>query len=235
MLKAVDKRGMTTHNKQMKFKAVIFDMDGTLLDTIDDIADASNRILKEMGYPVHPRESYFQFVGNGARKLIERALPVEAVSEELVDKLLKEFRVGYRTVQYNKTDLYEGIAEALAELKARNIPMAILSNKPDEMVREIGDHFFQPGLFVSMAGQKDHIPAKPDPEGAFIAAKQLGIAPEECLFVGDSSVDMDTAVNAGMTGVGVSWGFRSVDELKAHKATYIIDSPQELVALFSEA
>lgn len=217
----------------MKFKAVIFDMDGTLLNTIDDITDASNRILRKMGYPVHPRESYFQFVGNGTRKLIERALPEEACSEKLVDKLLKDFSVGYRTVQYNKTDLYKGITETLTELKERCIPMAILSNKPDLMVQEIGGHFFQPGLFISMAGQKEHIPAKPDPEGAYIAARQLGVAPENCLFVGDSSVDMDTAVNAGMTGVGVSWGFRSVEELKAHKAVYIIDSPQELISLFS--
>lgn len=210
-------------------------MDGTLLDTIDDIADASNRILKEMGYPEHPRESYFMFVGNGARKLIERALPEEVVTDELVDRLLSEFRVGYRSMQYNKTDLYEGIGDMLSKLKALRIPMAIVSNKPDEMVKEIADHYFDPGLFVSIAGQKDHIPAKPDPEGAFEAARDLDVSPDECLFVGDSSVDMDTALNAGMTGVGVSWGFRSVEELKAHKAAYIIDAPVQLLSLFSEA
>jgi len=217
----------------MKFKAVIFDMDGTLLDTIDDLADASNKVLRDMGFPEHPRDSYFYFVGNGARKLIERALPSEAVTEELVDKLLNDFRVGYRSIQYNKTDLYEGIGEMLSKLKALRIPMAILSNKPHELVGEIAEHYFEKGLFVTAAGQKDDIPAKPHPEGAILTARTLGFEPEECLFVGDSSVDMDTAVNAGMTGVGVSWGFRTVEELKAHKADYIIDSPQQLVSLFS--
>ncbi|MBN2658400.1 MAG: HAD-IA family hydrolase [Spirochaetales bacterium] len=219
----------------MKFDAVIFDMDGTLLDTIDDIADAANRVLREAGYPEHPRDSYFLFVGNGARKLMERALPAGDLQEDLVDRLLMEFRSVYHSVQYNKTDLYDGIADLLSKLKALGIPLAIVSNKPDDMVKEIAAHYFDEDLFVSIAGQKDHIPAKPDPEGALAAARDLGVKPAGCLFVGDSSVDMDTAFNAGMTGVGVSWGFRSVVELKAHGAGHIIDSPEQLLSLFSEA
>lgn len=216
----------------MKYEAVIFDMDGTLLDTIDDIADSANQILKDEGYPEHPVSSYCQFVGNGARKLMERALPHEHSSNgRLIDRLLEKFRDVYKARQFNKTDLYDGIANMLEELKGRGIPMAILSNKPHSFVVEIAKHYFDESLFVSIAGQKENMEAKPAPEGAVLAARALNVPESGCLFVGDSSVDMQTAVNAGMTAVGVSWGFRSVEELKAHGADHIIDSPGQLLSL----
>lgn len=207
-------------------------MDGTLLDTIDDIADSCNQVLREGGFPEHPVPAYFQFVGNGARKLMERALPDNYSSDpQFVDKLLEKFRDTYKACQFNKTGLYQGIDKMLKELKENEIPMAILSNKPHSFVVEIAKHYFDDSLFVSIAGQKEHIEAKPAPDGAVLAAENLDVPPSNCLFVGDSSVDMETAVNAGMTAVGVSWGFRSVEELKAHGAKHIIDSPLQLLDL----
>lgn len=217
----------------MKYNAVIFDMDGTLLDTIDDIADTANQILREEGLPEHSVADYNRFVGNGARKLMERVLPEETRSDQYVSHLLERFHVVYKTLQFNKTDLYDGIGDLLAKLKTLRIPMAILSNKPHNFVMEIASHYFDEGLFLSVAGQKDHIIPKPAPDGAIIAARELAVPTAQCLFVGDTDVDMKTAVNAGMTAVGVSWGFRPVEELKAHGAHHIIDSPLQLLSLLS--
>lgn len=216
----------------MKEVAVIFDMDGTLLDTIDDLSESANLVLKEEGLPVHDRDAYYLFVGNGARTLMERALPGELKGDNrLIERLLGKFRDTYRERQYDKTVPYDGITDILLKLRELRIPLGILSNKPHELVKEIAAHYFAPGLFSAIAGQKEGIPHKPDPRGAYDLAAELCIAPENCLFVGDSSVDMDTAVNAGMKAVGVSWGFRSIDELKAHRADYIIHSPEELLTL----
>lgn len=224
-----------TYNTAMKYKAVIFDMDGTLLDTIGDIAGATNQVLKEEGLPEHTLSDYKQFVGNGARILMKRALPPSKGSDEYIDSLLERFQIVYREKQFDTTDLYEGIGELLARLKVLRIPMAVLSNKPHHLVQEIGAHYFEEGLFSYMEGQKDSVPHKPAPDGALALVSLFHLEPQECLFIGDSSVDMETALNAGMKGVGVSWGFRSVEELKAHGASYIIESPLELLSLLEEA
>lgn len=217
----------------MKCKAVIFDLDGTLLDTIDDLADSANQILGEAGFSLFDRDKYFYFVGNGARTLIERILPEGKRDDRQVEAFLDRFSTVYGARQFDKTKPYAGIEEMLLKLGELRLPIAILSNKPEKFVRQIAGHYFKEGLFAVIAGQKDDVPHKPAPDGALAIAGQLNLSPETCFFVGDTSVDMETAKNAGMTAVGVSWGFRTVDELRKHGADYIIDSPDQLFALLN--
>ncbi len=215
----------------MDIKAIIFDLDGTLLNTIDDLADSMNQVLKESGFPVHDVDEYLYFVGNGARILVERALPEDQRDSSSIDKYLIRYRENYRNNWNNKTLPYAGIDIMLAKLKPLGLTLAILSNKPHNDVLKCTSYYFDETIFSSIAGQKDSVPHKPAPDGALIIAKELRLQPENCLFVGDSSVDMKTAKAAGMIAVGVSWGFRIREELLENGADYIIDSPEELLGL----
>ncbi|MBI9099597.1 MAG: HAD family hydrolase [Spirochaetaceae bacterium] len=215
----------------MNTEAVIFDLDGTLLNTIDDLADSMNQVLHENSLPEHDRDKYFYFVGNGARKLVERALPEGWGDEKSVEKFLNRYREVYGERWNRKTRLYSGIEDLLLKLRELQIPLAILSNKPHKDVLKVVAHYFDNTLFSVIAGQKEHLPHKPSPDGVFLILKELNVLRENCLFVGDSSVDMQTAVNGGLKAVGVSWGFRSVKELREYGADFIIDDPLELLFL----
>lgn len=209
--------------------AVIFDLDGTLLNTLDDLADAVNHVLGELGCPIHPVDAYRWMVGDGAPKLIERALPAERI-DELHAQAFDGFREFYAAQSQVKTRPYEGVPELLDELEARSIPKSIVSNKPDGPTRELVADIFGRWGFVSLSGQREDIPKKPDPAMALEAAGAMGVAAERCLFVGDSNIDIRTGHNAGMTTIGVSWGFRGREELVAEGASAIIDDPLELLS-----
>lgn len=212
-------------------KLVIFDLDGTLLNTIDDLASSTNYALRQYGYPEHELAQYRFFVGNGITKLIERALPPEARKEEIILKLRKEFVTYY---QQHKTDLsspYPGIPELLHELQQRGILLAVASNKYHQGTTELVRHFFGEKLFTVVLGQQEHIPVKPNPSIVHEILQQTRIDPSQTLYIGDSGVDMQTAKNSHLTSIGVTWGFRSRQELEENGACHIIDKPEEVLSI----
>lgn len=213
----------------MKYMAVVFDMDGTLLDTLDDLADSMNRVLRRRGFPVHPTDSYRVFVGSGAARLVARALPMghEALLEECLAEFLLEYEAGWKV----KTRLYEGVAELLDALAARNIPMAVLTNKPQAFAELCMEEFLSPWRFSLTMGQRPGVAPKPDPAAPQEVIRHLRVEPAQILYLGDTDVDMFTAVNAGMCPVGVLWGFRTKEELQAAGAEVILRHPLELIAL----
>ncbi len=212
--------------------AVIFDLDGTLLDTLDDLADSANEALSAGGFPSHPVDAYRTFVGDGMAVLIERILPAEARLSGEVDRVLQTYRAAYDRRWKAKTILYPGIDDLLTGLAGKGIPLAVLSNKPQAYTEICMAHFLGHHPFQIIFGQRDHVTRKPDPAGAWEIAQQLGLAPQEVLFVGDTATDMDTATAAGMVPVGVLWGFREEAELRAHGARHIVREPGEILALF---
>ncbi|MGL1933163.1 MAG: HAD family hydrolase [Desulfotalea sp.] len=212
----------------MSIKALLFDLDGTLLDTITDIANACNNALAESDLPQHPVADYKKFVGDGLRILIERATPY-GTAEELIETCYNDFHRFYKEDCFDETAPYQGILEMLSELHNEDFILGVLSNKPHVFVIEMVKHYFPDVPFTFVAGQQDHIPKKPDPAGAINAAQTFELDPDEVLYIGDSSVDMLTAGNSGMTSVGVSWGFRPVDELVEYGADIIVDSPYEIL------
>lgn len=217
--------------KPAGLRAVLFDLDGTLLDTLTDLADSMNAVLRGRGFPEHPRDSYRFFIGDGVPTLVRRALPpAAAADDELAEAAVLEYHREYGRRWDAATRPYPGIAELLWELTRRGLPMAVLSNKPDRFTSTCTDRFF-PGIrFAHVEGQRPDRPHKPDPAGAFEAARRMGVKPAEVLYVGDSSVDMRTARAAGMFPLGVSWGFRPRAELLEHGALSIVDEPGELSA-----
>lgn len=211
-------------------RAVIFDMDGTLLYTLDDIGSAGNRTLAANGFPEHPIQAYKMFIGSGARTLMVRALP-EAVrgDSDLVDKLLEEFLKDYGTAWNVLSGPYPGVDSLLDELSARRIPMAILTNKPHDAALKCAEELLGKWCFDVIQGQEKGLPVKPDPTGALRIAGQLNVRPEEILYVGDSAVDMETARAAGMLAAGVLWGYRSREELVGAGAEQLVEEPMELL------
>ncbi len=211
------------------YKAVIFDLDGTLIDSLADIACATNHALAECGYPQHPEQAYRHFVGNGIRRLIERSMPPEERTEERIARCHRLMADRYRQCCTERTRLYDGVAGMLDALTAAGLKMAVLSNKPGEFVAKIVSALLWPWPFEGLLGGDGRFPAKPDPQGALWLAGQMGVAPGEVVFVGDSNVDMRTAAAAGMYGVGACWGFRDRDELLAAGARRAIGHPGELL------
>ena len=213
----------------MEYKAVIFDLDGTLLDTVDDIGDAANRVLSNRDFPTHSISTYRLFIGEGVRILFTRALPEESRNQDLINACLKEFIEDY-SCNYNvKTKLYDGIPELLNILKVRGLKLGILSNKPDPITRDCVEFFLSEWNFDVVLGQHDSIARKPDPQGAFEVAERLAIPTSNFIYLGDTAIDMKTAVSAGMFPVGVLWGFRSLEELKENGARVVIDKPMQLM------
>jgi phosphoglycolate phosphatase len=210
---------------------IIFDLDGTLLDTLDDVADAANAALGEAGFEGHPVDAYRFFVGDGARMLIFRALPDEARKGKYIEQCLKRFLAHYQNGWKAKTKPCPGVPQMLANLSRRGISLAVLSNKPHLMTKLCVEHFFPDCSFVRVLGHKENVPKKPDPGGALAIAAKFGLDPENIAFVGDSGVDMHTAANAGMLPVGAAWGFRPVEELLEAGAKRIVDNPQDLPAV----
>jgi phosphoglycolate phosphatase len=216
----------------MSYKAVLFDLDGTLLDTLDDLGDSMNAVLAAHGYPVHPIPSYSEFVGDGVLVLVRRALPArvredDAVVNELVPQMRKEYSQRWKA----KTRPYEGIPELLDGLSARGVRMAVLSNKPHPATVEVVAHFFPGHKFDATLGARPNVPIKPDAGAALDVSRQLSIPPGEFLYLGDTNTDMQTARAAGMYAVGGLWGFRSAEELRASGADRLISHPREILAL----
>lgn len=211
-------------------KLVIFDLDGTLLNTIADLAGSTNHALKQCGFPEHETSKYPFFVGNGINKLFERALPEGEKSEENILRVRKEFVPYYDRHNADFSTPYPGIPELLKTLQEKGLMLAVASNKYQSATEKLIAHYFPAIRFVAVFGQREGITPKPDPT---IVHDILSIAQtdkEDVLYVGDSGVDMQTAINSGVTSCGVTWGFRPRTELEAFKPDYIVDSPEEILA-----
>lgn len=215
-------------------KLVIFDLDGTLLNTIDDLANSCNYILNKNELPVHPLDSYRFFVGNGISKLIERSLPQEKRSAEFVDQLRQEFIDYYSLHSEDKTAPYAGIVNMLEELQSKGVKLAVASNKFMSGTQALVKKYFGNIEFVSVFGQREGIPTKPDPRIVFDIIAESGIAnKEEILYIGDTGIDMQTCTNANIKGVGVLWGFRSKEELEENGATYFAEEPTDILDIIA--
>lgn len=213
----------------MRYKAVLFDLDGTLLDTLEDLAEACNRVRAGLELPPHPLDAYRQFVGNGARKLVERMLPETMREFDAVEAALAAFRQEYAACWQAHSRPYPGIAEMLDALTAGGLRLGVLSNKPDFFTKLFVSTLLGRWPFAPVLGQREGVPKKPDPAGALESARLMDVSPAETLFVGDSGVDMATAKAAGMTAVGVLWGFRGADELKANGADALAAEPGDIL------
>jgi phosphoglycolate phosphatase len=211
-------------------KAVLFDLDGTLLNTLDDIADCANKALLANGFPVHDVEAYKYFVGNGVAVLIRKITP-DAASPDEMEKVKKTYADLYAGHATDKTKPYSGIPELLVALRERGIKSAVVSNKPDPSTRQTAEHFFGSAAFDFVTGNRPGMPLKPDPAIVRLATESIGIPPDRCLYVGDTGTDMATAKNSGCVAVGVTWGFREKNELLESGAGFLIDSPEELLTL----
>lgn len=210
-------------------KLVIFDLDGTLLDTIADLAESANYALKQLGYPTHDMETIRTFVGNGINKLLERALPISEQTEENVMLMRSHFVPYYDIHNADLSSPYAGIVPLLKELQARGIMIAVASNKYQEATVKLVNHYFPMINFVEILGQREGINVKPDPSIVFDILKKANVSPEDTLYVGDSGVDMQTAINASVDAVGVAWGFRPRAELEGFQPMGLIDKAEELL------
>lgn len=213
----------------MRFNTAIFDLDGTLLNTLDDLADSVNYVMEAHGFPTHTRDEVRRFVGNGVPLLIERSVPT-GTSPEIYAQCLAEFKEHYKQNMCNKTGTYDGIPELLSSLRDRGVRMAIVSNKFDAAVKELCRRYY--GDFIHVAiGERAGVRKKPAPDSVFTALRELGAGAEEALYIGDSDVDIQTARNASLTSVGVTWGFRDRELLERKGAHYIIDTPAQLLEI----
>jgi len=215
------------------FQAILFDLDGTLLDTLADIAGAANAGLKALGFPTHPIESFNHFVGDGSGCLAKRVLPEDQRDDETVTRCREIIAAKYAKCWADNTKPYPGVPEMLAELQAREIPMAVLSNKPHDATRTVVEGYFPDCHFNIVRGALPSVPVKPDPAGAIQIAEELDIMPARFVYLGDTDTDMRTAVAAGMFAAGAIWGFRTAGELAANGAKIIVKTPQEVVNLFN--
>ena len=215
----------------MKYKAVLFDLDGTLLDTLTDIANAMNAVLARRCLPVHDIETYRGMVGEGAARLVRRALPQSRMDDALVRSCLDSYLTEYRLNWNSTTRPYEGIPELLAALVKHGIKLAVFSNKPDSFTQLCVKELLPKWRFASVIGSRTGLPLKPDPEGALETAAKIGIPATEFIYLGDSGVDMQTAKAARMFPVGALWGFRDRAELEKFGARAVISHPKELIEL----
>lgn len=210
----------------MKYDVVIFDLDGTILNTLDDLANSLNHILEKNNFPIHTKDEVRMFVGNGIRKLIERALPQEtdAQTQELI---YKEFNEYYSQHSQDLTKPYDGIPELFKELKNLGIKVAVNTNKNEEIAKIVCDKYF-PGMIDFIAGGKKDTPIKPDPAGVSRILNQLHIKDKAALYVGDSDVDIQTGANCGIDAIGVAWGFRGEEFLRQHGAKTVFSDVEKL-------
>ena len=215
----------------MMKRLVIFDLDGTLLNTIEDLGHAANYALEKNGLATHTLASYPFFVGNGVRRLITRVLPEEHRDDATIDKLLKDFREFYDEHCCDCTKPYPGMPELLRDLSDQGVQMAVASNKYDAAVQKIINHYFGDIDFVAIEGQKEGVNVKPDPSVVFAILAKARVPKREVLYVGDSGVDMETARRACVDSVGVTWGFRPEKELVESLAGTIIHQPNDILGL----
>ena len=219
--------------KKLKYPGIIFDLDGTLLDTLEDLADSMNQVLTDLGFLTHTLGTYKTFVGEGMEALIRRALPVDQLRPELLDQCLGAFREEYSHRWETKTRPYAGIPELLDHLTGLGLRMAILSNKMDYFTRIMVARLLPRWRFDPVFGARPAVPKKPDPTGALEIAEALQLAPDCFIYLGDTGIDMKTARAAGMVQVGVLWGFRPAEELRDQGAKWLIEKPGDLVSLLS--
>lgn len=213
----------------MKGKAVIFDLDGTLLDTLRDLGEAVNAVLREHGFPQHPLDAYRFFIGEGIETLVQRALPQEKKDEALVARLLHKMKEEYERRWPDHSRPFAGVPEMLHVLEGCGLPKAIFSNKPHGFTVEMVEELLGAWSFMAVRGILPGTPRKPDPTVALEIAREMNIPPREIIFVGDSDLDMLTARAAGMCGVGVLWGFRDAAELLGAGAEALVAHPGELL------
>ena len=213
-----------------RYGAVLFDLDGTLLDTLDDLCGSMNSALQRLGFPPHPKDAYRFMVGDGVDTLARRVLPPRRRDDDEVWKaLLAAMREEYGRRWDRKTKPYQGIVELLNDLKKMGLKMAVLSNKPHDFTLLNVGRFFERDIFASVRGAKPDVPKKPDPSGALAMARELGIVPERWLYLGDTSTDIQTALQAGMTPLGALWGFRPAEELAEAGAKALLERPSQLL------
>lgn len=210
-----------------KYNFAIFDLDGTILDTLGDLRNSVNFALSKNNLPERTTEEIRQFVGNGIRLLIERAVP-ENTSDDVTDKCFDDFKVHYKDNSANLTKPYCGVVEMLNELKNNGIKLAVVSNKADFAVQGLIKQYF-PDLFDFSVGERDGIKRKPSPDSVFVAMKHLGADKADTIYIGDSEVDIETANNSGVPCIAVTWGFRDKDVLKKLNPQYIVNEPKEIV------
>jgi len=211
------------------YKGIIFDLDGTLLNTIEDLSDSVNYALSSFGFPEHSYEAYKKKIGKGFRNLIESSLPEGGFDDTMLVNILTVFLKIYDKKYMEKTRPYDGITGMLDAVTGMGIKTGVNSNKRMDYTNALIQKFFADIPFVEIFGEREGVPRKPDPSSALQIAGLMGLAPEEVLYIGDSKTDIQTGQNAGMDTVGVLWGFRDYEELVSHEATYIIETPEEII------
>jgi len=217
----------------MPYRAVLFDLDGTLLDTLADIAEAADVVLRRFGFPTHGINGYRRLVGDGVQMLFAQALPPAHAKPEMLARCAAAFREAYEASWNHATRPYDGVTEMLDALEERRIKLAVLSNKPDRFARLCVEEYLPGRGFQAVLGLRDGIPRKPDPAAAVEIAARLGVPPREFVYLGDTPTDIQTAQSAGMLPVGATWGFRPAQELRAAGAAVLIDAPMELIEILS--
>ncbi len=215
-------------------QAAIFDLDGTLLNTLPSIAYYGNRALKLHGLPEIETEKYKVLVGEGAKLLVERMLSTVGADPSMFDAVYADYRAAYDADPANKTAYYDGILDLLGAFQKWGIPMAVFSNKPEAQVEGVLKAFFPEDLFKMILGQQEGLARKPDPEGVYRICEALQVKPQKCMYIGDTATDMQTGKAAGCLTVGVSWGFRTIEELLDARAYAVAEAPMELLQLINE-
>lgn len=213
-------------------KLVIFDLDGTLINSIYDLGDAVNNVLSRNGYKTHGLEKFYYFVGNGTTKLVERAVP-QGTSEDEIDKLHKQFLTEYDEHCLDKTDCYDGVKEMLSQLEQRGVLYAVASNKTDAFTKKIVKKLMGDKNFFDVVGALEGVPKKPSPEIVFNIMNKAKLSPQEVIYVGDSDVDVVTGHNAGLEVCGCEWGFRGKEELLNAGCDYLLSKPDDLIEIIN--
>ncbi len=212
-------------------KAVIFDLDGTLVNSLDDLAVSTNYSLEKHGFNTYPVEDYKYLVGDGMVKLIERAIPDEQFNNDTFKSVFDCFMAHYRENFLVNTVAYDGIKDVLSALSNMGLKLAVVSNKADDMAKRVVKSIFEQGVFTVVSGKREGYPVKPDPTLTLEIIGQLGVKPQECVFVGDSGMDTATAVNSGCYPLGVLWGFRAKAELLENGAKSLAKTPEEIIEI----
>ncbi len=212
------------------YNTLIFDLDGTLLNTLEDLANACNYALTKLEFKTHKIEDYTKFIGGGRRKLIERILPESNSDIEIVEKTVALFDEYYSKHMIDMTKPYDGIEDLLSELKEKNYNLAVVSNKPHKFTVDVVEKYFK-DIFAVVYGQRDNVEVKPNPASVYEVIEDFNVGKEQCIYIGDSDIDMHTAINADVTSIGVAWGFRGQQELEEAGADHIISHPSEMIKL----
>lgn len=212
-------------------KLIIFDLDGTLLNTLEDLADAANYVLAQHGFPTHPIDAYRYFVGNGMPTLIRRIVPEGHKEGAIYDTCFKEFLDYYTIHMHDKTHVYDGLVETLEILQTQGVQLAVATNKVHSALAPLMANFFPTIRWQALFGQRNGVPVKPDPQIVYDILDATGCDKEDTLYLGDTNVDMETAHRAGLQAVGVLWGYRPKSELIESQADFIIETPSELLHL----